>query len=103
MQAAATEFADAPIHQRRAHKRFDYTARCLVQRESHTLAAEIKNISRGGANLTLKQDGPMPVGKTVTLAISDFAPISAVVRWNEGSSYGVQFLSSIDSASAFHL
>jgi len=97
MQAAAHEFADAPIHQRRAHKRFDYVAPCLVKRESHTLTADVQNISRGGANLRLQQDGSMPVGKTVTLTIGDFAPINAVVRWNEGTSYGVQFLASLDS------
>lgn len=93
---------DAPIHQRRAHKRFDYEALCEIQREAFALQAQVKNISEGGLNLTLLETGTMPVGKVVTITIGTFAPIKAVIRWQQDSSYGVQFLSAIENNADLH-
>jgi len=95
MQTANAQTLDAPIHQRRAHKRFDYSAPCLIQKEDSEFKSSVRNISAGGLNVTLDQLGVMQVGKTVTLRIGDFDPIGAVIRWNEGSAYGLQFLSPV--------
>jgi len=46
--------------------------------------------------VTLDQLGTMQVGKTVILEIGAFDAISAVIRWNEGSVYGLQFLSPVN-------
>jgi c-di-GMP-binding flagellar brake protein YcgR len=96
MQPALNSPADAPIHQRRAHKRFDCEKSCLIQRESQTIPATSRNISTGGINLVLSAITTIPVGKVVTLGIEKCAPINAVVRWSEGPVYGLQFLSSVD-------
>ena len=95
MQPAFKNPADAPIHQRRAHKRYDCDKSCLIQRESQTIPATARNISAGGINLVLNGVANIPVGKVVTLGIEKCAPINAVVRWSEGPVYGFQFLSSV--------
>ncbi len=93
---------NAPIHQRRVHKRFDYGAHCKILRETFTLQAQVKNLSEGGLNLTLLGTDTMPVGKVVTITIGAFAPIKAVIRWRQGSNYGVQFLSAIENNAGLH-
>lgn len=95
MQTATAKTLGAPIHQRRAHKRFDYSASCVIHKESAELNATVRNISEGGINVQLDQLGAIQIGKTVTLEIDKFAPVRAVVRWNECSIYGMQFLSTV--------
>lgn len=34
---------------------------------------------------------PLPLGTTVTVGIHGFPPVTAQVRWNQGSRVGVQF------------
>ncbi len=102
MPALAHKPMDAPIHQRRAHKRFDYEACCEIQRETVTQRAQVKNISEGGLNLTLLETGSVPIGKVVTLTIGTFDPVKAVIRWQQGNSYGVQFLSAIKNNAGLH-
>jgi len=92
MQTAATQVTNAPIHQRRAHKRYEYSAPCSIRKDHMILVASVNNISKGGINVKLEQLGAMQAGKTITLTIGTFDPISAVIRWNEGSVYGMQFL-----------
>jgi len=95
MQTATAQPLDAPVHQRRAHKRFDYSASCLIRKDDKEFQASVRNISEGGLNVVLDQLGTMQVGKTVSLTIGEFNPISAVIRWSEGSAYGLQFLSTV--------
>lgn len=102
MSAPAHRAINVPIHQRRVHKRFDYEAHCKIQRETFTLQAQVKNLSEGGLNLTLIGIYTMPVGKVITITIGAFAPIKAVIRWRQGSRYGVQFLSAIENNSGLH-
>ena len=96
MQAATAQTIDAPVHQRRAHKRFDYSASCVIRKDETEFLATVRNISEGGLNVQLDQLGAIQIGKTVTLEIGDFEPARAVVRWNEGSVYGMQFLSTLN-------
>ena len=93
MQAATSRTQDAPIHQRRAHKRYDYSASCSIQKEDTVFEASVNNISEGGVNVRLEQLGAIQIGKSVTVKVADFDPIKAVIRWSEGSVYGLQFLS----------
>ena len=95
MQAATAQIIDAPVHQRRAHKRFDYSASCIIRRNDTEYKATVRNISEGGLNVKLDQLGALQIGKTVALEIGDLEPIPAVIRWSEGSVYGMQFLSPV--------
>lgn len=96
MQTATAKTVDAPIHQRRAHKRFDYSASCVIRRESEEFNATVRNISEGGVNVQLDQLGAIQIGKSVALEIDELDPVHAVVRWSEGSVYGFQFLSTVN-------
>jgi len=65
----------------------------VIRKENAEFKATVRNISEGGLNVKLDQLGAIQIGKSVSLEIGDFAPIPAVVRWSEGSVYGMQFLS----------
>lgn len=51
--------------------------------------ALLHNISQGG--VSVETANPLTVGADVTVSLPGLAPQGAVVRWNEGSRYGVTF------------
>jgi hypothetical protein len=65
--------------------------KCIVfVREGATVnRATLVNISQGGVSVSC--DSPMSVGAEVTVSIPGLPPQAAVVRWAEGSRYGVTF------------
>ena len=97
MQTATAQTVDAPVHQRRAHKRFDYTAPCSIRKEDEVFKANVRNLSEGGVNVMLDQLGAIQTGKIVTIKIGELDPVQAAIRWSEGSVYGMQFLSAVNN------
>ena len=97
MQTATAQTVDAPVHQRRAHKRFDYTTPCSIRKEDEVFKANVRNLSEGGVNVMLDQLGAIQTGKIVTIKIGELDPVQAVIRWSEGSVYGMQFLSAVNN------
>jgi hypothetical protein len=65
--------------------------RCVVfvREGATTNRAALLNISQGG--LSLDSDNRLTVGSDVTVSLPGLAPQAAVVRWSEGSRYGISF------------
>ena len=65
--------------------------RCVVfvREGATTNRAALLNISQGG--LSLDSDNSLTVGSDVTVSLPGLAPQAAVVRWSEGSRYGISF------------
>jgi len=65
--------------------------RCVVfvREGATTNRATLLNISQGG--LSLDSDNGLTVGSDVTVSLPGLAPQAAVVRWTEGSRYGISF------------
>ena len=51
--------------------------------------AIVQNVSQGG--LSVETTNPLTVGGEVTVSLPGLAPQGAVVRWNDGSRYGITF------------
>ena len=51
--------------------------------------AVVRNISQGG--VSVETANPLTVGGEVTVSLPGLAPQGAVVRWNDGSRYGLTF------------
>lgn len=85
------------VHQRRAHKRYDYAAPCAVMIGDHRVPANTRNISAGGICLSIDVNVTISTGKSVMLVLEDIEPVGMVVRWSQGQIYGLQFLKSVGS------
>jgi hypothetical protein len=65
--------------------------RCVVfvREGATTNRATLLNISQGG--LSVYSDNGLTVGSDVTVSLPGLAPQAAVIRWSEGSRYGISF------------
>lgn len=65
--------------------------RCVVfvREGATTNRATLINISQGG--MSVDSENGLTVGSDVTATLPGFAPQAAVVRWAEGSRYGISF------------
>jgi hypothetical protein len=65
--------------------------RCVVfvREGATTNRATLINISQGG--LSLDSENSLTIGGDVTVTLPGMAPQAAVVRWSEGSRYGISF------------
>jgi hypothetical protein len=65
--------------------------RCVVfvREGATTNRARLINISQGG--LSVESENVLTVGSDVTITLPGFQPQAAVVRWSEGSRYGISF------------
>lgn len=65
--------------------------RCVVfvREGATTNRARLINISQGG--LSIDSENSLSVGSDVTVTLPGLAPQAAVVRWSEGSRYGISF------------
>ena len=65
--------------------------RCVVfvREGATTNRAKLINISQGG--LSVESENVLTVGSDVTITLPGFQPQAAVVRWSEGSRYGISF------------
>jgi len=66
----------------RAHKRLDYTEKCLIRTGKRTFQADSKNISEGGICLKLLGLGKINVGANVQIILEGgYPPIAGTLRW----------------------
>lgn len=65
--------------------------RCVVfvREGATTNRAKLINISQGG--MSVESGSSLKVGSDVTVTLPGLAPQAAVVRWSEGSRYGISF------------
>lgn len=65
--------------------------RCVVfvREGATTNRAKLINVSQGG--LSVDSENQLTVGSDVTVTLPGLAPQAAVVRWSEGSRYGISF------------
>jgi len=65
--------------------------RCVVfvREGATTNRARLINISQGG--LSVESENVLTVGSDVTITLPGFQPQAAVVRWSEGTRYGISF------------
>jgi hypothetical protein len=65
--------------------------RCVVfvREGATTNRAKLINISQGG--LSVESENVLTVGSDVTITLPGFQPQAAVVRWSEGTRYGISF------------
>ena len=65
--------------------------RCVVfvREGATTNRAKLINISQGG--MSVESGSRLKVGSDVTVTLPGLAPQAAVVRWSEGSRYGISF------------
>lgn len=65
--------------------------RCIVfvRQGATTNRTTLLNISQGG--LSVESENGLTVGAHVTISLPQFPPQAAVVRWAEGSRYGISF------------
>nr|WP_294846986.1 EAL domain-containing protein [uncultured Sphingomonas sp.] len=75
-------------------QRFKLIRGAIVHHERGSIAARLRNISRGGALLECHQE--FAVGTTLTLDISAESLLDATVVWTSGKSVGVQFAKPFD-------
>jgi hypothetical protein len=61
----------------------------FVREGATTNRTTVVNISQGG--LSIECESPLTVGAEVTVSLPGLAPQSAMVRWAEGSRYGITF------------
>jgi hypothetical protein len=61
----------------------------FVREGATTNRATLLNISQGG--LSVESENSLTVGADVTISLPQFPPQAAVVRWAEGSRYGISF------------
>jgi hypothetical protein len=61
----------------------------FVREGATTNRATLINISQGG--LSVESENSLTVGADVTISLPQFPPQAAVVRWAEGSRYGISF------------
>ena len=61
----------------------------FVRDGATTNRATLLNISQGG--LSVESENSLTVGADVTISLPQFPPQAAVVRWAEGSRYGISF------------
>lgn len=85
------------VHQRRAHKRYDYASPCAVIVGEHEIPAVVRNISAGGICLRLDANVSISTGNTVLLSLDGIESVGMVVRWSQDAIYGFQFLKSLAS------
>ncbi len=76
----------------RAHKRVDYTEKCLIQTEKRTFQAVSKDISDGGMCLQVLGIGKLEMGSHVQIILEGgYPPINAILRWMKDRKVGIQF------------
>ena len=65
--------------------------RCIVfvRQGATTNRAKLVNISQGG--ISIESENGLTVGGEVTITLPSLPPQGAVVRWSEGSRYGISF------------
>lgn len=61
----------------------------FVREGATTNRAKLINVSQGG--LSVESENGLSVGSNVTVTLPGLAPQAAVVRWSEGSRYGISF------------
>ena len=61
----------------------------FVREGATTNRTMLLNISQGG--LSIESENRLTVGADVTISLPQFSPQAAVVRWAEGSRYGISF------------
>ncbi len=61
----------------------------FVREGATTNRASLVNVSQGG--LSVESDNPLTVDADVTVTLPGLPPQDAVVRWSEGSRYGISF------------
>jgi len=69
--------------------RVEVSAVCFVREGAILHRSNVHNISQGG--LSVETANPLTVGGDVTVSLPGLAPRDAVVRWNEGATYGIAF------------
>ena len=91
----------ARIHRKRAHKIFDIALSGQIMSGTHTIDADVVNVSIGGARVTVHEDIQLATGVSVVFVLEGFKPRFACVRWSSGQTYGLQFLGSAENDSRF--
>lgn len=89
------------IHRKRAHKRFKADLSCQIMSGTHTISADVVNISAGGIRLVVSGETEFLIGVSVVVTLNDFKPRFACVRWSSGQTYGLQFLGSAENDARF--
>lgn len=62
----------------------------------HSGEVTVCNLSSTG--LMLQSFAPLEIGETISIELPDEDPVEACVIWNEGTSYGCEFIEPISSA-----
>jgi len=68
----------------------------FVREGATTNRATLLNISQGG--MSIDSENSLTVGAEATVTLPGMAPQAAVVRWSEGSRYGISFNSVLSLA-----
>ena len=69
--------------------RVEVSCVCYVREGASLNRAVLQNISQGG--LSLDCVNPLTVAAEVTVSLPGFPPQAAVIRWKDGSRYGISF------------
>jgi len=69
--------------------RVEVSAVCFVREGAILHRSNVHNISQGG--VSVETANPLTVGGEVTVSLPGLAPRDAVVRWNDGATYGIAF------------